>query len=253
MYEIERDRRQPRPVRRRGVEEHERRGRVRHHNRRHLLPDRGRHHPHHHRSARRLLFARVRQLRTKRRQRAGPVDPFEHPRRGNETLQRGGGVHLRGRDVDVADQLRIPRGRLPALVAAGQAHRKTLVGGDAGQAGFGLKQHVRQRQLAIEIERERIAAGGERCGHALPLRGADPPQPAVLQRREQHDQSEQGGRDGHRRRPEPASHGTSLHADSGRKLARTAGFTSLTISLPSLNHWPGSNRHHRSSAVTTSA
>jgi hypothetical protein len=106
----------------------------------------------------------------------------------------------------------MPCDGLPAVIPGSQPRRQSLLGQRSHRAHnwLELKEGVRERQLAVEVLRERGGAGVERRGRLLAFRIADSSEPSVLQGGQHGDQPEQGGGKREHRQPETASHGSSL-------------------------------------------
>ena len=208
------------------IEQDERSRRAGHHERGDLLPQNRRKSSNHERSVGGLLLARFTELATDRRERGGPLHRLEALGRRVEALQRDGAIRSARGHVKLANQLRIPRRRLPAIVARGEARGQALgPWRDADSDGrLELEQHVGERQLAIEILGVGVGARAQRRRQALALGVADASEPAVLQRREYRDQHEHGGRHGEHRRPEAARHATSLARTFPSKTAPNCKF-----------------------------
>ena len=83
----------------------------------------------------------------------GPLDRLEERGRRVEALQRDGAIRRARGHVELANQLRISRRLLPAIVARGEARGQALGGwrGADSDRRLELEEHVGERQLAIEI------------------------------------------------------------------------------------------------------
>ena len=197
------------------------------------LPHRRRHRPDHDRVP--LAGAGRRRAVRRAARELGAATPATRPARERgvrriEPLQAVRAIGVARRDVDVLDQPRDSApspasGRSATAIRAGEALAGFVQPDRAGRSG--RRASARDRSPA----RRRSRACPRRRRHALAFRVADLPEPPVLQRREQHDQPEQGRRDDEHRQPESAPHAAeSSTQNSRRNRARAAGFTCLTNS-----------------------
>jgi hypothetical protein len=136
----------------------------------------------------------------------GPLRGLEKAASLIEPLQRRVFACIARQQIQVFDHPRVPRGALPAV----ESRRDVRRGIRSVLNGLDLEQEVGPRQLAVEIARESRRTRVERRLHAIALGVADPPEPLVLERREQHDEPEQRGGDHEHRESESTTHGPSL-------------------------------------------
>ena len=123
--------------------------------------------------------------------RGGPFRGDQRSRGGIELLKR---EHIRfaaRRDVEILDESRRRRCRVPAIVAIGKPCARILI----GARNIGLKEQIGSRQLAIEVLCKLSRLLVERAAQTFALRFADPPKPDVLQRGEQQDEGQQRHRE----------------------------------------------------------
>ncbi len=192
------------------------------------------------RRGRGVLPARRRELIAPVAHGLGPWRRLEPARDGIELAQLGGtvaivhaGVVLR-EGIEGLEETREPRRGLPAIVASREPRRELGVIDARTERRIGLEEQVGAGDLAVEVLRELGGAGRERRAPLCALGLADLPQPAVLQHRQQRDQSQQ--RDGHDRErwPEAPPHiresSTTLVARNAAASPIGAVFTSLTNS-----------------------
>ena len=118
-----------------------------------------------------------------------PGHRLQHAALGVESLQRAGVRSARFEQEDVLDQARHGRRGLRARQFERDGARRIAV----GDAGLTVEGQIDLRQLAIERLREIGGARLQAGAHPRPLRLTDFADPAVLQRRQRHQQRGEHG------------------------------------------------------------